>query len=124
IATPNLHDLACQVADPPPDGGRFAPRVICFCSDRPHTNMGGQSGKAWFKRCRRKRRERGDSPSSLPSPPPRGEAETGGGRRGEPGTAGRRLRPTYRCQPVAARVAATPGPPAKKTPLLSCLSCI
>ena len=44
--------LPCQtsmfgmaIADPSPEGGRFAPPVVCFCSDRPHWNMGGGCGK-------------------------------------------------------------------------------
>ena len=32
-------------AYPSPEGGRFAPPVICFCSDRPQTNSGGRFGK-------------------------------------------------------------------------------
>ena len=28
-----------------PGGGRFAPPVVCFCSDRPQTTLGGRSGK-------------------------------------------------------------------------------
>jgi len=37
--------LGMTIANPLPEGGRFAPSVIGFCSDRPHAIMGGRSGK-------------------------------------------------------------------------------